>query len=602
MSSSSSRQGRASVSCRRWRFKIRRALALLLSVFALAADASAQDRSLRIRDFDAHLTVQPDGSLDVTERLTFGFTGEWNGIVRDLSLRDSTPQGRRQKLDVDIVSITDATGQPLRVEEESKDGGWTRGLRIWIPGASDAERQIVIRYRVANAIHFFFKNSDEGEFDELYWNVTGSSWTMPIDKVRARVVLPDGVTATRTAVYTGGSGSKASDARIGKNGNEVDFTLLRPLSHYEGMTIGVGWPAGSISSRPSEAQVRAASVFQWSPLLIPFLVFYLVFNTWQKRGRDPKEGSYVVRYEPVDGTSPAELGTLVDHVAHMPDITATLVDLAVRGFIRIEEVTESRLFGLSKSTDYIIHIIRKRSEWTTLKPHEQRYLEALSKAAPRDGYVVKVSELKDRFYKSLPKIRDAIYETLVSSGYYLQRPDQVKGKWIGLAVLTGLVGGGLTFLSAARTWTMISPVAIIAATAVSTIIVFVFGVLMPARTVEGARAREATLGFKEFLGRVESDRYKKMITSPEMFERYLPFAMAFGVEDKWAKAFENIYREPPTWYVGGTGHFSATNFSSTISNMSSAAASSMSSSPSSSGSGGGGSSGGGSGGGGGSGF
>src|SRR5687768_6557546 len=128
-SSSSSRPLRVSVNCQRWRFKIRRALALLISVFALATEASAQGRTLRIRDFDAHLTVQSDGSLDVTERLIFGFTGEWNGIIRDLSLQHNTAQGRRQKLDVDIVSISDATGQPLRVEEERKDGGWTRGLR-----------------------------------------------------------------------------------------------------------------------------------------------------------------------------------------------------------------------------------------------------------------------------------------------------------------------------------------------------------------------------------------------------------------------------------------------------------------------------------------
>ena len=125
---------------------------------------------------------------------------------------------------------------------------------------------------------------------------------------------------------------------------------------------------------------------------------------------------------------------------------------------------------------------------------------------------------------------------------------------------------------------------------------------MPARTVGGARAREATLGFKEFLSRVEEDRYKRMITSPELFEKYLPYAMAFGVEEKWANAFKDIYREPPDWYSGGTGPFNVSSFSQSISSMSSAAASSMSSSPNSSGSGGGGSSGGGSGGGGGSGF
>jgi predicted membrane protein DUF2207 len=546
--------------------------------------------------------VHSDGSLDVTEQLTIGFSGHWNGIVRDLSLQHNTAQGRRAKLDIDVISVTDATGQPLRVEQERKDTGWVRGLRIWIPGARDADRQIIIRYRVANAIRFFYESSNEGEFDELYWNVTGNSWDMPIDRVHARVVLPDAVTPTRTAVYTGARGSIATDARIDKDGAAVDFTLLRGLRPYEGMTIGVGWPAGHISSRPSESRERLAAVFQWSPLLLPFLVFFLAFKSWQRRGRDPEELSVDVRYEPVADASPAEVGTLVDHRADIKDITSTLVDLAVRGFIRIEEITESHLFGLSKSTDYVIHIIRKRTEWTSLRSHEQRYLEALGNAAPRDGYVVKVSELKDRFYTSLPKIRNAIYDNLVAKGYYIQRPDRVKGKWFGMAVLPAFVGIGLGVLATSRMWVMVSPVALIAAGLASAAILFVFAQIMPARTPAGARAREATLGFKEFLSKVEEDRYKRMITSPEMFERFLPFAMAFGVADRWAKAFRDIYREPPNWYTGGSGHFNAINFASSIDSMSSAAASSMSSSPSSSGSGGGGSSGGGSGGGGGSGF
>jgi uncharacterized membrane protein len=454
---------------------------------------------------------------------------------------------------------------------------------------------------VANAIRFYFASGKEGAFDELYWNVTGNSWTMPIDRVQARVVLPDGVTPTRTAVYTGARRSIATDAKIEKNGNVVDFTLLRGLNAYEGMTVGVGWPAGAISSRPSEAKERLAAVFQWTPLLLPFVVFFLAFKSWQKRGRDPEEGSVDVRYEPVEGASPAELGTLVDNRADMDDITATLVDLAVRGYIRIEEITESHLLGLSKSTDYIIHIIR-RDDWVGLKPHEALYLEGLKRAGRSDEYAVKVSELRNKFYTSLPKIRDAIYNRLVSGGYYLQRPDRVKGKWIGLAVLAALIGIGLGALATKRAWMMISPIALIAAGLVSAVILFVFAQIMPARTSAGARAREATLGFKEFLSRVEEERYKKMITSPEMFERFLPYAMAFSVADRWAKAFRDIYREPPSWYSGGTGQFNAINFASSIDSMSSAAASSMSSSPSSSGSGGGGSSGGGSGGGGGSGF
>ena len=569
---------------------------------ALATGASAQDRSIRIRTFDALLTVHTDGSLDVTEQLTIRFNGQWNGIVRDLSLKHNTAQGRRTKLDITVGYITDAEGRRLRVEEERKDAGWTRALRIWIPGASDADQTIIIRYRVANAIRFFFAKRNEPAFDELYWNVTGNSWTMPMDSVHARVVLPDGITPTRTAAYTGAFGSAAAEARIEKHGNEVDFTLLRPLYAYEGITIGVGWPAGHISSRPGEAQERLAALVQWLPLLIPFIVFFFVFRAWQRRGRDPKEGSIVATYQPIEGMSPAELGTLVDNSADMEDITATLVDLAVRGFVHIEEITESHLLGLSKSTDYIIHILRDPSQWTGLKPHETHYLTKLSDLAPIGETEVKVSELRNKFYGALPKIRDAIYDSLVAKGYYLERPDKVKAKWFALAVVTAFIGIGLGVLSVKLMWVTISPFALIAAGVVSAVIVFVFGALMPARTVAGARAREAALGFKEFLGRVDSERYKAMITSPEMFERFLPFAMAFGVADKWARAFENIYREPPTWYSGGSGQFNTINFASSIGDMSSATASSMSSSPGSSGSGGGGSSGGGSGGGGGSGF
>ncbi|HMG69585.1 MAG TPA: DUF2207 domain-containing protein [Gemmatimonadaceae bacterium] len=579
-----------------------RALAVLaLLVLTLASSAAAQERSIRIRNYDALLTVHSDGSLDVTEQLTIAFTGQWNGIVRDLSLQHNTAQGRATRLDVTVGYITDESGERLRVEESGKDNGRTRSLKIYIPGARDANRTIIIRYRVANAIRFFFASSKEGALDELYWGVTGESWTMPIDSVHARVVLPDGLAPTQTAVYTGAFGSKAKDASIEEHDNIVDFTLLRGLSPYEGMTIGVGWPAGHISSRPSETQERLAQATQWSPLLVPILVFFLAWTAWKKGGRDPEEGSIDVRYEPVKDASPAELGTLVDNKADMPDITATLVDLAVRGFLRIEEVTESHLFGLSKSTDYIIRIVKNRSEWKGLKPHEADYLGALANIAP-DGLEVRISQLREKFYTSLPSIRNAIYDSLVEGGYYLQRPDKVKAKWLGLTFLTVGVLVGLAILTVKTNWGMFSIAALVIGAGASGAILSFFAQIMPARTIAGARAREAALGFKEFLSRVEEERYKKMITSPEMFERFLPYAMAFGVADKWATAFKDMYREPPTWYVGGTGQFNAVSFSHDIDSMSSAAASSMSSSPSSSGSGGGGSSGGGSGGGGGSGF
>jgi uncharacterized membrane protein YgcG len=563
----------------------------------LASGLGAQERSLRVVEFDAVLEVGADGMLDVTERLTVEFKGQWNGVRRELLLRHNTAQGRRVKLDVDVGDITDAAGQPLRVERERE--GELLVLRIYVPDNRDATRQVVIRYRVSNAIRFFYDDSSVGELDELYWNVTGSSWEWPITRARARVVLPHNVRPTRVAVYTGSEGSRAAEADVDTVGNTVTFTARRELNAYEGMTIGVGWPPGNIASRPSARARRTLDVIRWWPAALPFLVFLLAFRVWSRAGRDPEKGAIAVQYEPVTGLSPAEMGTLVDHRAQMRDITATLVDLAVRGYVRIEEILERKLLGLLSDTEFQFHLRKPRDEWSGLAGHEERYLDALFMGSDS----VKLSDLQNKFYTSLPGIRDALYEQLVGRGYYLRRPDSVKNHWLGGGVLVLGAGIGGAIWAAAQGSAWVSPVALGIAGVVSGLTLLVFAPLMPARTEAGARAREAALGFREFLSRVETDRYRRMITSPEMFERYLPYAMAFDVEEKWARAFEDIYREPPSWYTGtGTGQFHASAFSSRMSALSSAASSTMASSPSSSGSSGGGSSGGGSGGGGGGGF
>ena len=566
---------------------------------AFATAARAQGRDIRVRDYAELLTVNTDGTVDVVEQLKIHFTGQWNGINRDLLLRHETAQGRTVKLEVEDGAITDETGRPLEVEHSTINSGWSHRYHIYVPDARDADRTVIIHYRLKNVIRYFFKSSDVGELDELYWNVTGNEWSMYIDSVHARVVLPNDLRPKQVAVYTGYKGSKAHDAVIEQDQNEIGFSATHPLMPYAGMTVAVGWPAGYIAGRPTQAHEQLMEIVRWIPLFIPLLVFWLAYRRWDKYGRDPSEGSWVVRYEPVAGATPAELGALVDNSADMQDVTATLVDLAVRGYIHISELTEEHLFGLTKSTDYCFEILKSRSEWTKLKSHELSYLDALSQCAPDDANKVQMSDLRNKFYKFLPEIKNAIYDELVEAGYYIERPDSARAKAWGIAVFVTLILGGATILTLSRGFTTFAPAALIVATAISFIVLVIFAQLMPARTIEGARAREGGLGFKEFLSRVEEDRYKKMITSPELFEKYLPYAMAFGVEEKWANAFRDIYREPPTWYTG-TGRFDAVSFGHTISTMSSAAASSMSSSPS--GSGGGGSSGGGSGGGGGSGF
>ncbi|MGI8619406.1 MAG: DUF2207 domain-containing protein, partial [Gemmatimonadaceae bacterium] len=221
----------------------------------LAPAVGAQERSLRILKFDAVYEVAADGMLDVTEKITVEFRGEWNGLRREILLRHNTAQGRSVRLDVDVGEITDGDGRPLTVERESENGLLI--LRIYVPDNRDATRKVVIRYRVSNAIRFFYEeDSRVGALDELYWNVTGSSWEWPLARVRARVVLPPGVVPAKVAVYTGAEGSTATDADVDTSGNAVTFTTRRELQTDDGTTIGVGWAPGYIPPRPSAAMLR----------------------------------------------------------------------------------------------------------------------------------------------------------------------------------------------------------------------------------------------------------------------------------------------------------------------------------------------------------
>ncbi len=147
---------------------MRLALVLLCALLLPLSAAGAQDRSIRIRDFDALLVLSADGTLEVTERLSLRFDGEWNGVQRDLSRRHHTAEGRPRPLRIDVESVTDSAGNELRVEDGAEDDSSIESLRIYVPGARDADRQVVIRYRVRGAVRFFYAGSEPGEMDELY--------------------------------------------------------------------------------------------------------------------------------------------------------------------------------------------------------------------------------------------------------------------------------------------------------------------------------------------------------------------------------------------------------------------------------------------------
>lgn len=563
---------------------------VLLALFLLAPPARAQ-RSLAIKRFDATIVVSRDAAVDVTESITAQFTGAWNGIYRTIPVGYRTPQGFSWTLRLALLGARDGEGRALKVET-SRERHYVK-YKIWVPGARDATRTVVLHYRAANGLRFF------EDHDELYWNVTGDEWDVPLEAASARIELPPAAAGVRAIAFNGLYGSTARDAEVTVNGTTIGVVMPKPLGFHEGLTAVVGWDKGAVAE-PTKAQEAVGFLASNWPLAIPVVVFLGMFLLWYRVGRDPASLPITVQYEPPGGLTPAEAGTLLDGSVDMRDITATLVDLAVQGHLKIEEREEPALLGLWKHREYVFHRLEPKSGARALKPHEQRVLDGIFDQELRE---VELSALENSFYKTLPGIRKSVFTGLIERGFYRSRPDEVRTRWHSAAVFLGAVMGGFGATLAPRL--SLSPVTVFVAAGLTTVIMILFGLIMPARTALGARARERVLGFEEFLQRVESDRFERVVKTPEMFERFLAYAMAFGVEQKWARAFQDIYRQPPSWYVGANPMgFNAGTFSSRLSDLSGRTGSAMSSSPRSSGGSGfsGGSSGGGGGGGGGGGF
>jgi uncharacterized membrane protein len=567
---------------------IRPALLLLLAFIATPAQAQ---RTLTIKRFDATILVNPDGGVDVTESITAQFTGSWNGIFRTVPVDYHTPQGFNWTLRLDLLGVTGENGQPLEVES-SRERHYVK-YKIRVPGAVNATRTVTLHYRAANGLRFL------EDHDELYWNVTGDEWDVPIEAATASIVLPSEAAGVRAIAFNGVYGSTARDAVVETDGTTVRVTMPHRLDFHEGLTAVVGWNKGVVAQPTQTAEALGFLASNW-PLAIPILVLLAMFALWRRVGRDPKGLPVAVQYEPPDSITPAEAGTLMDESADMRDITATVTDLAVRGYLKIEERDESALLGLMTRREYVFHRLEPQGA-PPLVAHEEQVLRGIFTGGKTE---VKLSELENEFYKYLPAVKQYIFDRLVRRGLYKSRPDRVKGYWLAggvlLAAIIFTVGGAL----AARF--QLTPVPFFTAALVSGLIVVLFSRYMPARTTAGARTLERLLGFEEFLSRVEKENYDRVVKTPEMFDRYLPFAMAFGVEQKWARAFQDIYREPPKWYVGSNSSaFNVNRLSHSLADLSSRAGSAMSSSPRSRSSGSGfsgGSSGGGSGGGGGGGW
>ena len=505
----------------------------------LACTANLAAKSWRVADFQDNIVVAKDGSAEVRERITLVFVGEWHGIHRTIPVEYPGPNGTNYELYLDVKSVTDGDGGKLNYESSVAHGD--RDLKIYIPDAVDATRTVQIAYGVRNGMRFFDAH------DEFFWNVTGNDWPVPIDHAAATVRFPEEAAGSLSAqAFTGVYGSTLRDAIAKIAGAEAQFETNNPLPMRGGLTIDVYIPK-DILKEPG-----ALTRFLWfvggNPVIfLPLVTMAVMFPLWWYKGRDPDPGMSVApMYDPPPGITPAEAGTLLDDTIHPRDITSTIVDLAVRGYIKIEETAERVLLFTHK--DYVFHLLKPREQWgSDLAPHERVMLENVFAG----GDQTRLSSLKNRFYTAVPIIRQDIMSQLKGKGIYLLDPESANGYSVGAAIAILIPFGIFQYLGWANFFNS-APLLIISVL-VAALIWWLFARVMTAKTVKGGRVRVAVLGFQEFMNRVDAERLKLM--PPTTFEKFLPYAMALGVEHHWAQAFAGIVKDPPQWYVGPGGYY-----------------------------------------------
>jgi uncharacterized membrane protein YgcG len=502
-------------------------------VALLGPGAAAAERVL---SWETEIYLESEDSFAVVERIRWDFEGaSRHGILRDIPVAYGRGRAADYRIGIDAVEVSDAEGG-AHVWRTSQTG---RLLEIRIGDPDRLVSGVVdywIRYRVRRGILFF------EDHDELYWNAIGHEVPVPIERANATVYLPAGLApeAVQRACFTGPPGSVEQSCAVAPGVAALSFAAERSLRPHEGLSVVVGLPKGVIRE-PSRMQRWLSRLRDylsaWAAL--PVLALAVLVGLWRSQGRDPAGAAALpVRYEPPEGLSPAEVGAVLDESVDLVDVSATLLDLAVRGYLRIEEV-EGAGFLFLRDRDWRLVKLRDAAE---LRPHESLLFERLFAG----GEQLLVSSLRNRFYAHLPALREAIYAAVSrEERFFPTSPERVRRSYAAVGV-AALVGGMVAL------WANAPPPAAVSI-ALTGGLVLLFSRVMPRRTARGRAIYEQILGFREFVMRVDKDRLERMGgRSTDRFERVLPYALVLGAADTWAEAFDGLYREPPRWYVSRT--------------------------------------------------
>jgi len=564
--------------CKRILLSVALALIILLPKISLAR-TSLEITDWYIKDFHSDIIVNTDSSLLITESIVAdcGNLPDKHGIFRVLPTQINTADGKILT-PIELISITDFSCKPLKYSTSKQNNTIT-----WKIGDPDVtvhgENTYIIVYKVSNAIRF------QDNFEELWWNLNGNFWEIEIDNYSAGIHFPAGIDKDNTQIdyYTGLYGSKDKSLAFWKWQNDVlQVYSTDILRKGEGISLSVAMPKNIFTPyQPSVADKFAA--WKWlifmlvGFIIFPIITFIVSFIFWKKHGRDPKLNRAVIaEYDAPDNLTPMQM-SMLSGLGFLKNeaISAAIIQLACDGIIKIEEI---------KNKDYKLIVVNEKKA-SVLTAGEKVLFESIFSGQKE----VILGDLKKTFYKKLPDIKKAT-RNFLEENFYVE-----KNVYFSKVFLYSF---GVYFIF------LVFFLFFSGAVVFSLLIVFFFSLLMNKRTMKGAEAEWRVKGFKLFISTAE--KYRAQFYEKEnMFEKILPYAIAFGLTDKWVKAMKDIYGAEkfaamaPVWFIHSGSGFDIDNFSSALTSMTSAISQSTSSST---GAGGGGFSGGGGGGGGGGGW
>lgn len=527
--------------------------AVIFAVIAAAPAASAQGGLESITSYDTAFAIQPDGSVVVTEQIVYDFGGgERHGIIREIPVRSryNGSYDRTYTLTVQSVQSPDAPAQ-YQVE----NNGSSVSIKIGDPGQLvTGEHTYRLTYRLQGVLTAF--TSD----DEFYWNAIGNQWNVPIDRATVRVSAPAQV--IRAACYAGPAGSTRSCQQGGITNGTAAFTETG-LGPQEGVTVKVAIPEGVVAvDRPVlEERWAFQRAFAVTPvtagifggLLLALAATGLVIARPKRRDRLSMRSRPALAADwhsepltesaPPEGLRPAQAGLLLTGVVGSREITGTIVDLAVRGYLRIEDAEGGPRHA---SRDWKLVWPPDVSGGSRgLLDYERTLLDGLRKSAVREDGVTSAQLSLLDIARPLRQMRKALYQQAVDLGWFTARPDLVRRGWRVAGWLVLVISLGILAALAVSTHSALVPVPFVLAGAA-----MIAGARwMPARTEQGRQLASRLLAFREY---VKTTAVAQARTDEQGDARYdyLPYAIVFGCTSEWAAATAALpgTGQAPSWY------------------------------------------------------